>query len=263
MLEIDHYINLRMIVLDPKTLEEMIRVEDKHPWYQTRLILVKNWGRNIAPKSIGLDIGCGSGAAAQLLQQEFELLLTGMDVNKLAIDASRERGIETLQVDVTKLPNSEASQDFVLALDVIEHIEDRHVLLTEMYRVLKPGGQALITVPAHKWLWSHHDELNHHFRRYSKKILKEDLTAAGFSIKSLRWWNSILLPYIYFSRISTGAKTNSEFELPPRMVKSLVKVILTIEANWSFLGKIVGVSLVATIEKPFRFDSGGAPVLNL
>ena len=236
--------------MDSKTLEEMIRAEDKHPWYQSRLSLVKKWGREIAPKSVGLDIGCGSGAAAQLLQREFQLFPMGMDISKFAVDASKERGVRTLQVDVTKLPSSDVSQDFVLALDVIEHIEDRNVLLIEMYRVLKPGGKALITVPAHTWLWSNHDELNHHFRRYSKEMLREDLSTAGFSIKSIRWWNSILLPYIYLNRKSTRNKDSSEFELPPRMLQIIVRIILTTEAKLKFLGKIVGVSLVATVEKP-------------
>lgn len=239
-----------MTVLDAKTLEEMIRAEDKHPWYRARLSLVKNWGRNIPPNSIGLDIGCGSGAAAQLLQQQFNLMPIGLDISKFAVDASKERGVKTLQVDVTKLPIEEASQDFVLALDVIEHIEDRHILLNEMFRVLRPGGKGLITVPAHSWLWSNHDVLNHHFRRYSKQLLLEDLVEAGFLLKSVRWWNSIFLPYIYLTRFAKRGKESSEFELPPRLLQVLVNFILTTEARIGLFGKIIGVSLVATIEKP-------------
>lgn len=237
--------------MDTETLEEMIRAEDKHPWYQSRLSLVKKFGREIEAQSVGLDIGCGSGAAAQLLQQEFQLFPTGMDISKFAVDASKERGVTTLQADVTKIPSSDGSQDFALALDVIEHIENRKILLSEMYRVLKPGGKALITVPAHSWLWSNHDELNHHFRRYSKEMLQEDLSAAGFSIKSIRWWNSMLLPYIYLTRKSTKKKGSSEFELPPKILQIIVRIILTTEAKFEFLGKIVGVSLVAIIEKPY------------
>jgi ubiquinone/menaquinone biosynthesis C-methylase UbiE len=239
-----------MIVLEPKTLEEMIRAEDKHPWYRARLSLVKKWGKGFPPNSIGLDIGCGSGAAAQLLQQEFQLKPVGLDISKFAVDASRVRGIKTLQVDVTKLPIPDATQDFVLALDVIEHIEDRHILLNEMFRVLNPGGKALITVPAHSWLWSNHDVLNHHFRRYSKQLLLKDLAQAGFLVKSVRWWNSIFLPYIYLARLSKKGKGESEFELPPRVLQLLVNLILTTEAKIGFFGKVVGVSLVAAVEKP-------------
>ena len=236
--------------MDTKTLEEMIRAEDRHPWYRARLTLVREWGKDITPDSIGLDIGCGSGAAAQLLQQEFQLMPIGLDISEFAVDASKERGVKTLQVDVTKLPILEASQDFALALDVIEHIEDRHILLNEMFRVLRPGGKVLITVPAHSWLWSNHDVLNHHFRRYSKQLLLEDLAQAGFSVKSLRWWNSTLLPYIYLTRLTKRKKESSEFELPPRILQILVNVILTTEARIGLLGKVVGVSLVATVEKP-------------
>ena len=236
--------------MDTKTLEEMIRAEDVHPWYKSRLALVKLWGKSLAPDSIGLDIGCGSGAAAQLLQREFQTRPTGMDISEFAVEASNKRGVNTLQVDVTNLPVFEASQDFVLALDVIEHIEDRHILLTEMFRVLKPGGKGLITVPAHSWLWSNHDELNHHYRRYSKALLLEDLKSAGFTIKTIRWWNSVLLPYLYMTRVLNRKKDTSEFDLPPKILQYLVTLILTTEARLKFLGKFVGVSLVATIEKP-------------
>ena len=239
-----------MIDLDTKTLEEMIRAEDTHPWYKARLTLVELWGKSLAPDSIGLDIGCGSGAAAQLLQRAYQTHPTGMDISEFAVEASNKRGVKTLQVDVTNLPVFEASQDFVLALDVIEHIEDRHILLTEMFRVLKPGGKGLITVPAHSWLWSNHDELNHHYRRYSKELLLEDLKGTGFTIKTIRWWNSILLPYLYISRVLTRKKDSSEFDLPPKILQFLVTLILTTEARSKFLGKFVGVSLIATIEKP-------------
>lgn len=113
--------------------------------------------------------------------------MTGYDIAPYAVDASLKRGVRTIQADVTSLQIAGGSQDFVVSLDVIEHIEHRSVLLNEINWILKPGGKALITVPAHMWLWSNYDVLNHHFRRYSKGELISDIRQSGFEILSIRW----------------------------------------------------------------------------
>jgi ubiquinone/menaquinone biosynthesis C-methylase UbiE len=234
-----------MSVLENKTLLEMINAEDVHPWYRARLQVVKNWAHGLPRNSIGVDIGCGSGAAAQLIKSTYGLEVIGYDISPDAVIASK-----ALQADVTKLPIKDSSQDFALALDVVEHIEDRSVLLREMLRILKPGGRCLITVPAHMWLWSIHDEHNHHFRRYSKSLIKTDLQEVGFEIVSIRWWNSIFLPYIYLTRILYRNQEQSEFQLPPRPLSLLVEKVLILESKSRLLGKLVGVSLVVDVVKP-------------
>jgi SAM-dependent methyltransferase len=240
-----------MTVLEIRTLREMIRAENTHPWYRARLTLVKNWGTQITSDHIGVDIGCGSGAAAQLLQEVYGVTVTGFDISEFAVEASLQRGVKTIQADVTKLDLPSNSQDFAISLDVIEHIEDRNALLQEISRILKPGGRCLITVPAHMWLWSNHDVLNHHFRRYSKYELLLDLENAGFEVRKLRWWNSIFLPYILLTRFLQGDSKNSEFEAPPKLLRPVVWAILNFEAKSKLMGKLVGVSLVAEIQKPY------------
>ena len=236
--------------MEIKTLQEMIRAENTHPWYRSRLTLVENWGNQIGSGETGVDIGCGSGAAAQLLQEVYGLTVAGFDISEFAVEASRQRGVKTIQADVTKLDLPSNSQDFAISLDVIEHIEDRNALLKEIFRILKPSGKCLITVPAHKWLWSNHDVLNHHFRRYSKSELILDLKYAGFEIRNLRWWNSIFLPYILLTRFLRKNSESSEFEAPPKLLQPIVWTILNFEAKSKLVGKLIGVSLVAEIEKP-------------
>lgn len=239
-----------MNVLENKALLEMINAEDKHPWYRARLNIVKQWALTLPEESFGVDIGCGSGAAAQLIMRNYDLEVVGYDISPDAVIASKARGVTTHQADVSKLPIKSDSQDFALALDVIEHLEDRKILLEEILRILKPGGRCLITVPAHMWLWSKHDELNHHFRRYSKSILIEDLQFVGFEIARIRWWNSIFLPYIYLTRTLVKNRDNSEFQLPPRPLAVVVEKILNTESQSGLLGKLIGVSLVAEVIKP-------------
>lgn len=59
---------------------------------------------------------------------------------------------------------------------------------------LKSNGYALFTVPAHQWLWSHHDEINHHKRRYSRKTLKAALEEVGFHVEKISYYNMWLFP---------------------------------------------------------------------
>ena len=237
--------------MDAKTLISMISAEDEHPWYRGRLELVRIWGENLAVGSKGVDLGCGSGAAAQLLIQEFGLDVSGYDISEYAVEASKQRGVITHQSDVTKIPLESSTVDFAIALDVVEHIEDRLALLNEIYRVLKSEGSCLITVPAHMKLWSNHDVLNHHFRRYSKSDLLDDIAQSGLRIESVRWWNSFFLPYIFISRLISSGKGSSEFDAPPKFLSRIVEYILRVEARSPrFLGKFVGVSLVVEITKP-------------
>ena len=236
--------------MEIKTLQEMINAADIHPWYRSRLTLVENWGAQLKSGDIGVDIGCGSGAAAQLLQETYGLTVAGFDISEFAVEASLQRGVKTIQADVTKLDLASNTQDFAISLDVIEHIEDRHALLKEIFRILKPGGKCLITVPAHMWLWSNHDVLNHHFRRYSKSELLQDIKEAGFTVSNLRWWNSIFLPYIFLTRFLRKNSESSEFEAPPKLLQPVVWAILNFEAKSNLVGKLIGVSLVVEIQKP-------------
>src|SRR3546814_15318471 len=79
-------------------------------------------------------------------------------------------------------------------LDVVEHIDNDVAALRGMAECLAPGGKILIAVPAHQWMWSAHDVVNHHHRRYSKASLAKAIADAGLTHNGLRWFNSLLFP---------------------------------------------------------------------
>ena len=99
------------------------------------------------------------------------------------------------QFDVTgQMPFEDNSFDAVTALDVIEHNEDDMAILADSYRILKPGGHMIITVPAFMWLWSHNDDINAHVRRYTSAELKQKLTQTGYKVSRVTYNNFFVFP---------------------------------------------------------------------
>lgn len=129
-----------------------------------------------------LDIGCGAGGNIKILGDFGSV--TGLDISEEALKfAKTHRAFKDLVMgDAEHLPFQNESFDLVSAFDVLEHVPNDRQAIQEMFRVLKKGGFALITVPAHRWLWSRHDEALHHLRRYTTNELREKLCHAGFSV---------------------------------------------------------------------------------
>ena len=84
---------------------------------------------------------------------------------------------------------------------MIEHLEDDVGALRELRRVVAPGGALLVTVPAYQWLWSGHDEINHHHRRYTRRSLQAAAEQAGWRQVRTTYFNSLLLPVAILLRV--------------------------------------------------------------
>ena len=123
--------------------------------------------------------------------------------------------------------------DLIAVLDVVEHIEDDIGALKAMAACLKPGGKILITVPAHPWMWSAHDVVNHHHRRYTKKTLRQAIAAAGLKPEKLGYFNSLLFPLAAGARLLgkwTG-REDSDDSPPPPLVNRLFERIFRLERH--------------------------------
>jgi ubiquinone/menaquinone biosynthesis C-methylase UbiE len=139
-----------------------------------------------------LDIGCGAGNMFHHLSRYGPV--TGVDNNPKPLEVARERGYEVREGEAEALPFDDQSFDVVALLDTVEHCDDDMAVLQECYRVCAPGGYLVVTVPAHKWLWSHNDVLNDHKRRYSKGDLGEKLRGLGFCITRMSYNNFFVFP---------------------------------------------------------------------
>src|SRR5262249_41444785 len=95
---------------------------------------------------------------------------------------------------------SSESFDFVLATDVIEHVRDDVAALEEICRVLRPGGYALITVPAFASLWGLQDEVALHYRRYRLRTLVERVAGVRLTIVRAYYFNYLLFAPIWIAR---------------------------------------------------------------
>src|SRR5437763_100417 len=130
---------------------------------------------------------------------------------------------------------ADASFDHAASLDVIEHLDDDVAALRELRRVVAPGGALLATVPAYQWLWSGHDEINHHHRRYTRRSLARAGESAGWKEVRTTYFNSLLLPVAIVLRLLerfSTRPTESSLDLwvPPQPLNWLLERPLALEA---------------------------------
>jgi SAM-dependent methyltransferase len=188
--------------LELHTYEIHYRTEETHRWHAARRRIVLDWleqrYRGRGDLAI-LDAGCGTG----LMLQQMEHLghAEGVDISVEALDFCRQRGLSNVRsADVFNLPFDDCSFDVVTALDVLEHLDDDSGALREWRRVLKPGGRVFIFAPAHRWLWSLQDDVSHHKRRYTARMLREVIDRGGLTLERQSYVSAFLLPVIYLGR---------------------------------------------------------------
>lgn len=219
--------------------------ENDHFWIRGKQMVVEDFVGRLNPQSV-LDVGCGTG----LSLRQFRLkptAVTGVDILPAAIERCQEilPGGRFIQADAAELPLEDRSFDLALALDIIEHVPKETCPLGEIFRVLKPGGHLIVSVPAFKRLFSLRDRGAGHLRRYDKSELVAILEAAGFSIKYLNYFNFFLFPALLLARLlnlnekNPGAVANAVFGF---VIRLEVRLARRISFPW-------GSSLIAIGEK--------------
>lgn len=149
-----------------------------------------------------LDAGCGTGGFIRRLRTRFpKLHFTGIDLFQIACDLAVGRGTPRIvRASATDLPFADRSIAVVTSLDVLQHVTDHERGAAELFRVLEPGGFAVINAPAYMWLWSYHDRATGAVRRYTRTGMVRLLSVAGFEIVSSTYWNFIPLPAVIAKR---------------------------------------------------------------
>ncbi len=195
--------------------KEYFLLERTHWWFKARLkILESLFCRKIflgEPLKI-LNAGAATGATSQMLKKYGNVVSLEYDKD-CSIFLSEILNEKVVNGSLTKLPFHDHSFDVVCAFDVIEHIENDLLALKEIYRVLKPGGYTFISVPTFDFLWSKHDRINQHIRRYSLPNLIKLMCNAGFKDHSFKsYFNFFLFLPIAITRtlsnLTVGLNTN-------------------------------------------------------
>jgi SAM-dependent methyltransferase len=150
------------------------------------------------------DIGCAGGVSFDDLSQYGAVY--GLEPDPTLVDVCPQwrECIELTGFGPDYAPSRQ--YDLVLMLDVLEHIEDDAAALGSLQRLLKPGGRAILTVPALQSLWSVHDVINRHYRRYDKTGLQGLLEDSGFVVHDLQYFFIWPLGLMYLRKLLLGTK---------------------------------------------------------
>jgi SAM-dependent methyltransferase len=201
--------------------EQMAELDDTHWWYVARRKVLQSLiQRRIRPLAGAriLEVGCGTGHNLEMLERFGRVDAIEIDSEARAI-AQKRLGRTIAAARLPALRGIERrAYDLVAALDVVEHIDDDRATVRALASCLKPGGKLLVTVPAHQWMWSRHDELNHHKRRYSKRALRHLIEESPLRLDCIGYFNSILFPVAVAARLASRAsgKGGGGDSLPPK-----------------------------------------------
>jgi SAM-dependent methyltransferase len=228
--------------MDHLYYKEYYDLERKHWWFVAReniiISQVKKLLKDKQSKEIKiLNIGCSTGRSSEYLSQFGNVF--SIEYDKFCCEfAAQKTGLEITHGSITELPFENNIFDLVCAFDVIEHVENDVLAVSEMKRVAKNNGLLFITVPAFMSLWSHHDVINHHYRRYKSNEIKKLFNNNDGKELFASYFNFFLFPPIYLVRtlsnyLKLGEKrsgSGSDFEtFNPGILNKLLYSIMNFE----------------------------------
>jgi SAM-dependent methyltransferase len=187
--------------MEPAEYARMDVAEARMWWYRALHARISDALDGVAGRF--LDAGCGTGGLLDTLHRRHPALaLTGVEWAAPAASRARAKsGAAVARGSVNALPFATAAFDAAIAADVLCHkTVALPTALTELHRVLRPGGRLVVNVPAFQWLHSAHDRRVHNARRWTKAALRADLQRAGFTQVHTGYWNSLLLPLMVVRR---------------------------------------------------------------
>jgi ubiquinone/menaquinone biosynthesis C-methylase UbiE len=211
--------------------------EQSYWWHVGRLIIIKKQLQQLIkaglPKNAKiLNIGAGTGGTIATLEGFGEV--TNADIASTAITYLRQSGYRADRLNGIKLPYRDHEFDLIVGLDVLEHIERDDLALVEWCRVLKPNGYMMLTVPAYQWLWSAHDNVMAHFRRYSLRSLRQKVNKLPVHVYKASYMIVFSFPLIVTYRLIRRQRNHvnetSFVRLPPPLNRLFI-YFLSVEAS--------------------------------
>lgn len=241
--------------MDRTAYSSMSAQEADHWWFVARRTIIstlidKHVQFGADPEI--LEAGCGTGGNLAMLSAYGRLDAFEYDADAQALAVARGCG----EIGHGALPDDigfgDKVYDLVALLDVLEHIDDDVGSLAALGERLKPGGSLLLTVPAVPWLWSNHDVLHHHKRRYTRESLENVVAQSGLKNKAAGYFNSLLFPLALAQRVGHQISgSNAPLDARPSMpINAVLRTVFAMERH--LLDRIqlpIGLSLYAVITR--------------
>lgn len=231
--------------------QQMAELDQRHWWYRARReVLAELIRRLVNPQkdAVVLEIGCGTGHNLAMLGNFGKVDALELDEEARG-HAEKRLGRSVMSAPLPELEGvPEHHYDLVGAFDVIEHIADDGAALASIASRLKKGGKFVMTVPAHPWMWSAHDVVNHHKRRYSKRELRSLIEGSPLKLERIGYFNSLLFPVAVAERLCSKLrkKDTADLKLPSAPLNKALE--RTFAAERHFIGRLPlppGLSLFA------------------
>ena len=245
-----------------RLLEMTARAEREHFWFHgfRRFVrpLVREAVRSLPrdrPLRL-LDCGCGTGNNLELLREHGRAF--GIDITYSGLAHAREHGARLVaQASATDLPFPDAAFDLVGSFDVIYALDDQGAAraLSEMYRVMRPGGYLVLNVAALPGLGGNHGVLGGEVQRYTRASLLRHVQSAGFRVRRLTYTNASILPLVVGVRLGQKVlghrESTREISVPPRPINAALTALLALEAAAvRFVDMPLGSSLLTLACRP-------------
>ncbi len=221
--------------------DNLARVERTHWYYAGKREIVRGWiarTRPPAPTDTLLDCGAGTGIFAQEMETQCRVLVLDDHEEALRLLRTKFRPDQILSLAGDRVPLPDASLEYVTALDVLEHVPDDAAVVRGFHRLLKPGGLAVVTVPASMALWSDWDEVLHHYRRYSRPQLRALFPPEQWELVHLNYTNVVAFPAVWLLRRwrkwfpAPAGAARAEDKLPGASVNGLLRALFVGPAFW-------------------------------
>ena len=230
-------------------------VERSHWWFVGRRKLLRSiiMSLKVSRSSVALEVGCGTGANLSTLGSA-GLYAIGLDRSPYALKLVRgKEELPLLAGDLNDLPIKTESVGLIIAMDILEHLDDDARGINESYRVLKENGLFVLTVPAFHSLWGIQDIVTGHKRRYLKKQIRNKLEGVGFDVVKSSYFNFFLFLPIFIARRVIqllGLKIRSENEVNFPLLNFFLKMIFSLEVHLlKYVSFPFGVSILCIARK--------------